>query len=73
MLELCGVIRDVSTSVLSNNEHLPEMGFGLGVTFESVGVPTLFLADLTVPPQPLKSLGLHLVGDVLGCSNCEPP
>jgi hypothetical protein len=24
---------------------------------------------LAVPAQPLKSLGLHLVGEVLGCSD----
>jgi len=69
MLELSRVIRNVSTSVLSNNEHLSEVRFGLDVTLESVVVPTLFLADLTVPSQSLKSLGLHLVGEVLGCSN----
>ena len=63
----------MSASVLPNNEHLPEMGFGLDVALESVVVPTLFLADLTVPSQPLKSLGLHLVGEVFGCSNCGVP
>ena len=61
----------MSTSVLPDNEHLSEMGFRLSVTLEPVGVPALFLTDLTVPPQPLKSLGLHLVGDVFGCSDCE--
>lgn len=40
------------------------------MTFEAVLVSALFLADLTVPPQPLKSLGLHLVGDVLWCTDC---
>jgi len=69
MLELPREIRDVSASVLSNDKHLSEMGFGLDVTFESVFVPTLFLADLTVPSQPLEALGLHLVGEVFGRSN----
>jgi len=73
MLELSGVIRNVSASVLSNNKHLPKVGFGLDVALESVVVPTLFLADLTVPSQPLKSLGLHLVGEILGCSNYRVP
>jgi len=41
------------------------MRFGLGVALESILVPALFLADLTVPAQPLKSFGLHLVSDVL--------
>lgn len=71
MLELPRVIRNMATSVLPDNEHLPKMSFRLGVTLESVGVPALFLADLAVPPQPLKSFGLHLIGEVLGCSNCE--
>ena len=73
MLELSREIRDVSASVFSNDEHLSEMRFGLDVTLESVVVPALFLADLTIPSQPLKSLGLHLVGEVLGRSNCGPP
>ena len=71
MLELPREIRDVSASVLSNNKHLSKMGFGLDVTLESVLVSTLFLADLTVPSQPLEALGLHLVGEVFGCSNCR--
>ena len=73
MLELPRVIGDVSASVLSNDKHLSEMRFGLDVTLESVVVPTLFLTDLTVPSQSLKSLGLHLVGEVLGCSDCGVP
>lgn len=72
MLELSGVICDMSASVLSNDEHLSEMGLGLDVTLEPVVVSTLFLADLTVPSQPLESLGLHFVGEVFGCSNCKP-
>ena len=73
MLELSRVIRDVSASVLSNDEHLSEVGFGLDVTLESVVVPTLFLTDLAVPSQSLKSLGLHLVGEVLRSSNYGVP
>ena len=63
----------MSTGVLADDEHLSEMGFGLYVTLESVVVSTLLLADLTVPSQSLKSLGLHLVGEVLGCSDCGVP
>ena len=63
----------MSTGVLSNNEHLSEMGFGLDVTLKPVGVSTLFLADLTVPSQPLKPLGLHLVGEVFRCPDYESP
>ena len=73
MLELSRVIRDVSASVLSNDEHLSEVGFGLDMTLESVVVPTLFLTDLAVPSQSLKSLGLHLVGEVLRSSNYGVP
>ena len=70
MLELSGEICDMSAGVLSNDEHLSEMGFGLDVTLEPVVVSTLLLADLAVPSQSLKSLGLHLVSEVFGCSNC---
>jgi hypothetical protein len=30
---------------------------------ESVGISALFLTRLAVPSQPLKTLGLHAVGD----------
>lgn len=72
MLELSREICDMSTGVLSNNKHLSKMGFRLDVTLESVFVSTLLLADLTVPSQSLKSLGLHLVGEVFGGSDCGP-
>ena len=62
----------MSTGVLANDEHLSEMSFRLDVTFESVVVSTLLLADLTVPSQSLKSLGLHLVGEIFGGSNYGP-
>ena len=73
MLELAREICNVSASVLSNDEHLSEVRFGLDVALESVFVSALFLADLAVPSQPLKPLGLHLVGEVFGCSNCGIP
>lgn len=72
MLELSGEICNMSAGVLSDNKHLSKMRFGLDVTLESVVVSTLLLADLTVPTQSLKSLGLHLVGEVLGGSNFGP-
>ena len=72
MLELSGEICDMSTGVLSNDKHLSKMGFGLDVTLESVVVSTLLLADLTVPSQSLKTLRLHLIGEVFGGSNCKP-
>ena len=73
MLELAREICNVSPSVLSNDEHLSEVRFGLDVALESIFVPALLLTDLTVPSQSLKSLGLHLVGEVFGCSNCGIP
>ena len=65
VLELGREIRDVSTGVLADDEHLAKVGFRLSVTFETVFVSALLLADLAVPSQPLKSFRLHLIGDVL--------
>lgn len=56
--------------VLADDEHLSEMRLGLCVTFESILVSALLLADLAVPPQPLKTFGLHLVGQILWRSDC---
>lgn len=39
------------------------MAFAHCMLLETVGVSALFLAWLTVPSQPLKTLGLHAVGD----------
>jgi hypothetical protein len=71
MLELSTEVGDVPAGVLSHDEHLAEVRLRLGVTFESILVSTLLLADLAVPSQPLKSFGLHLVGDVFRCSDCD--
>ena len=70
-LELGGEVRDVLPRVLADNKHLPEVGLGLGMALEAVLVSTLLLADLTVPSETLKSLGLHFVGDIFGCSDCK--
>jgi hypothetical protein len=72
MLELHRVVRDVSARILSDHEHLTEMRFGLSMALEAVLIPTLLLADLTVPPQALQALGLHLVCQVLRRSDCNP-
>ena len=66
MLELGREIGDVLPCALTDDEHLAEVGLGLGVALEAVLVAALFLADLAVPAQPLEALGLHLVGDILG-------
>ena len=71
MLELGGEVGNVSTGVLTNHEHLAKVGFRLRMTFETVLVPTLLLANLTVPPEALKSLGLHRIREVLRRSNCR--
>ena len=63
-LELDGEVRDVLPRVLADDEHLPEVGLGLGMALEAVLVAALLLADLTVPAQPLQALRLHLVGDI---------
>lgn len=39
----------------ADDEHLPEVRLGSHMTFEAVLVSALFLADLAVPPQPLKA------------------
>jgi hypothetical protein len=65
VLELRREVGDVTACVLADNEHLPQMCFGLSMTLESILVPALFLADLTEPPQALKALGLHLVRQIL--------
>lgn len=70
VLELRGVVRDVLPCALPDDEHLAEMGLGLGVTFETVLVSALLLADLAVPSQTLQALGLHLVGEVFRGSDC---
>ena len=69
VLELGREIGDVLPGTLADNKHLPEVGLGLRVTLEAILVSALFLADLAVPPQTLEALGLHLVGQILWCSD----
>ena len=71
MLELHGVTADMRARVFSDREHLTQVRLGLGMAFETVLVSALLLADLAVPSQPLKPLGLHFVGEVLRCSDCK--
>lgn len=65
MLELTRKVGNVSACVLADDEHLAEMGLGLGVAFEPVFVSALFLADLAVPSKALEAFRLHLVCQVL--------
>lgn len=69
MLKLARVVSDVFACALADDEHLAEMGFGLGVALESVFVSALFLADLAVPSEALEPLGLHRICEILGCSD----
>lgn len=69
MLELHRIIRDMASGVLTNHEHLPQVGFRLSMALEPVLVTTLLLADLTIPSQSLQALGFHLVRQVLGSAN----
>jgi hypothetical protein len=41
------------------------------MTFESIFIPTLLLANLTVPSQALQAFGFHLVRNILWGSNCN--
>lgn len=52
-LEFLGVTVHKSIRVLAENLHLALMTFRHAVAFESIFVPALFLAHLTVPSQLL--------------------
>ena len=56
----------MASRMLAHYEHLAQMSLGRGVAFESVFISALFLADLTVPPEALQPLRLHLVRKVFG-------
>ena len=45
-LELRGVVCDVAFGIFADDEHLADVGFGLGVAFEAVFVATLLFAYL---------------------------
>jgi len=60
-LELATVVADELFGILAHDEHLPDVGLGLGVHLEAILIAHLALANLAVPSQPLKSLGLELV------------
>ena len=48
-LELVGEVVDVFAGVFADEEHLADVGFGLGVAFEAVLVASLLFAGLAVP------------------------
>ena len=41
------------------------------MTFKTVFISTLLLANLTVPSQALQAFGFHLVRNILRGSNCD--
>lgn len=47
--EILRKLISVRARVLSEQQHLPLMGFGVDVTFEAVFIATLLLTHLTVP------------------------
>ncbi len=64
-LELVGEVVDVFAGVFADEEHLTDVGFGLGVAFEAILIARLLLADLAVPAESLEAFGFQLVVEVL--------
>jgi len=64
-LKLAAVVADKLLGILAHDEHLSDVGLALGMHLEAILVSHLTLADLAVPSQPLKSLGLELVVEIL--------
>lgn len=63
-LELVAEVVDVLAGVFADDEHLPDVGFGLAVHLEAVFVAALLLAHLAVPAQALEAFGFELVVEV---------
>lgn len=55
-LELCGEVGNVPPCILSNDDHLSQMGLGGYMHLEAILVPALLFTDLAVPTQALKAL-----------------
>lgn len=68
-LELVAEVVDVFAGIFADEEHLADVGFGLGVHFEAVFVAALLLADLAVPAEALEALGFELVVEVFGAAD----
>jgi hypothetical protein len=68
-LKLRREVGDVLPCMLSDDDHLSQMGLGGDVHFETVLVTTLLFADLAVPPQALQALRFHFVRHPFGRSN----
>ena len=68
-LELTAVVGDVFARVLADEQHLADVGFGLGVHFETIFVAALLFADLAVPAQALEAFGFEFVVEVFGAAD----
>jgi len=64
-LKLAAVVADELLGILAHDEHLSDVGLRLSVHLEAILIAHLALAHLAVPSQPLKSLGLELVVQIL--------
>jgi hypothetical protein len=62
--ELVGVVVDGLAGVFAGQHHVPEVGLGGDVAFETVSVAHLKGVGLTVPAEALQAFAFHLVGDV---------
>jgi hypothetical protein len=66
--KLIAVVVDVLLWILPNEEHLADVALGLRMHLETVLIPHLTFADLTVPSEALQAFRLHLVRDIF----CRP-
>lgn len=55
--------------IFADEEHLPDVRFGLGVHLEAILVAALLFACLAVPSEALEPFGLELVVEVFGTAN----
>ena len=65
-MELSAVVRDELLRVLSHEQHLANVRFGLRVAFEAVLVAHLTFAYLAIPSQALETFRFELVVQELG-------
>lgn len=68
-LELVAEVVDVLAGVLADEQHLADVGLGLGVHLEAVFVAALFFAYLAVPAEALEAFGFELVVEVFGAAD----
>ena len=59
----------MSARIFADEEHLPDVGFGLRVHFEAVFVAALLFAHLAVPAKALEAFGFEFVVEVFGAAD----